>query len=144
MRLQWINRDHDLIAKRTLWVRFHYYFKKKKGGRAVILIIHQSRTLKEKCQPFRHDSEQWLMGLPDMKTLSRRERQCFYRATRKHAGANQDQNQCLQHRRQGVSPKYWPLFSLLWAATFFLWHPLQIPTYEEGKSMLTVCLFLPY
>lgn len=32
MRLQWINRDHDLIAKRTLWVRFHYYFKKKKGG----------------------------------------------------------------------------------------------------------------
>lgn len=45
-------------------------------GVVFICIVHQSRTLQKKCQPspFRYDSEQWLMVLPDVKTWSRRER----------------------------------------------------------------------
>lgn len=45
-----------------------------------IRIVHQSRTLKEKCQPspFRYDSEQWLMVLSDKKTWSRRERESAF------------------------------------------------------------------
>lgn len=101
--------------------------KKKRGGGvgAVVRIVHQSKTLKEKCQPspFRYDSEQWLMGLSDIKSWSRRKRRCFFRAARKHAGAYQDQNQCLQHHRQDISPKYCPLLTLLRAVTFFLHHP---------------------